>query len=70
MSRLDELIQELCPNGVEYKTTADVKIDSFWLMPATPNYVISGVPYITSKNVKNNWIDFDDVKYILSLIHI
>ena len=64
MSRLDELIQELCPNGVEYKTTADVKIDSFWLMPATPNYVISGVPYITSKNVKNNWIDFDDVKYI------
>ena len=64
MSRLDELIRELCPDGIEYKTTADVKKDSFWLMPATPNYVMSGVPYITSKNVKNNQIDFDDVKYI------
>ena len=64
MSKLQELIQELCPDGVEYKTTADVKIDSFWLMPATPNYVMSGVPYITSKNVKNNQINFDDVKYI------
>ena len=64
MSKIDELIKELCPNGVEYKTTADVKIDSFWLMPATPNYVMSGVPYITSKNIKNNRIDFDDVKYI------
>ena len=65
MSRIDELVQELCPDGVEYKTTADVKIDSFWLMPATPNYVMSGVPYITSKNVKNNQIDFDDVRYII-----
>lgn len=24
MSKLDELIQELCPNGVELKTVADV----------------------------------------------
>ena len=24
MSRLEELIQELCPNGVEYKTIKDV----------------------------------------------
>lgn len=53
MSRLDKLIKELCPDGVEYKTTADIKMDSFWLMPATPNYIMSGVPYITSKNVKN-----------------
>lgn len=64
MSRLDELIKELCPDGVEYKATADIKKESFWLMPATPNYVMSGVPYITSKNVKNNHIDFEDVKYI------
>lgn len=64
MSRLDKLIKELCPDGVEYKTTADIKMDSFWLMPATPNYIMSGVPYITSKNVKNNHIDFEDVKYI------
>ena len=49
MSRLDELIKELCPNGVYKLTTNDIKIDSFWLMPATPNYIEYGIPYITSK---------------------
>ena len=33
-------------------------------MPATPEYQKSGIPYITSKNVKNGVIDFSDVKYI------
>ena len=28
-SRLDELIQELCPNGVEYKTLGDIATDVF-----------------------------------------
>lgn len=64
MSKLEELIQELCPDGVEYKPTKDIKIDSFWLMPATPSYIDSGVPYITSKNIRNGCIDFNDVKYI------
>ena len=36
MSKLEELIARLCPDGVEYKTTNDLKITSFWLMPATP----------------------------------
>ena len=64
MSRLDELIKELCPNGVNRLSTNDIKIDSFWLMPATPNYIESGVPYITSKNVRNGKIDFTNVSYI------
>ena len=64
MSKLEELIKELCPDGVEYKPTKDIKIDSFWLMPATPSYIDSGVPYITSKNIRNGCIDFNDVKYI------
>lgn len=64
MSKLEELIEELCPDGVEYLTTNDVKEDSFWLMPATPNYIESGVPYITSKNVRNGKIDFTNVSYI------
>ncbi len=63
-TKLELLIRKLCPNGVEYKTTADIKTDSFWLMPATPNYVETGVPYITSKNIRNNRIDFSDTKYI------
>lgn len=29
MSRLDELIRELCPNGVEYKTVDDIAIDIY-----------------------------------------
>jgi type I restriction enzyme S subunit len=33
-------------------------------MPATPKYKDSGVIYITSKNIKNREIIFDDVKYI------
>lgn len=64
MSKLEELINQLCPDGVEYKTTKDVKIDSFWLMPATPNFINEGIPYITSKNIKDGVIDFEDVKYI------
>ena len=64
MSRLEEMIQEFCPEGVAYKATKDIKIDSFWLMPATPSYIDSGVPYITSKNIRNGYIDFNDVKYI------
>ena len=38
---------------------------SFWLMPATPEFIENGeVPYITSKNIKNGLIDFENVKYI------
>lgn len=64
MSKLEQLINELCPQGVEYKSTNDVKINSFWLMPATPKYIDAGIPYITSKNIKNGKIDFDNVNYI------
>lgn len=49
---------------VEYKTTSELKEDSFWLMPATPQYVDTGIPYITSKNIKNGLIDFQNVKFI------
>lgn len=29
MSRLDELIQEYCPDGVEYKTLGEIATDVF-----------------------------------------
>ena len=64
MSRLEELINKFCPDGVKYIRTEDLCTDKFWLMPATPNYIDSGVPYITSKNIRNNHIDFDNVSYI------
>lgn len=64
MSRIDELVGKMCPNGVEYKATSDVCKDRFWLMPSTPKYMDKGIPYITSKNVRNNEIDFNNVNYI------
>ena len=55
----------LCnPQGAVKQTTKDITTKRFWLMPATPHYVSMGVPYITSKNVRNGKIDFSDVKYI------
>ena len=34
------------------KTVKDVVKESFWIMPATPNFIDNGIPYITSKNIK------------------
>lgn len=64
MSRLEELIKEKCPNGVEYKSIKKLCIENFWIMPATPNYQNTGIPYITSKNIRNGSVNFDNVKYI------
>lgn len=60
-----EIIKEY--NGfinVQNLTTSDVAVDKFWLMPQTPNYIEEGIPYITSKNVKNRQISFEDINYI------
>ncbi len=38
--------------------------DSFWIMPATPTFTSSGVPYITSKNIKAGGIQLDNAKFI------
>ena len=64
MSKINELILELCPNGVEYKNIKDLCFENFWVMPSTPNYQNEGIPYITSKNIRNGIVMFDDVKYI------
>ncbi len=29
MSKLDDLIQKLCPNGVEYKTLGEIAVDIY-----------------------------------------
>lgn len=64
MNKVQQLIRELCPIGVQKVKVKDIKKTSFWLMPSTPNFISEGVPYITSKNVKCGMIDFSDVKYI------
>ena len=42
----------------------DILQDDFWIMPQTPEYIEEGIPYITSKNIKNGKIDFSKVNYI------
>ena len=46
MSRIDELIAELCPNGVEYKKLGDVATISRGGNFQKKDYVESGVPCI------------------------
>ena len=46
------------------KDLKEVLLDDFWIMPATPKYINNGVPYITSKNIKNGKVDFSNVNYI------
>lgn len=67
---LDELVKarfiELFEKGGYEKVSVHSVLDTaFWLMPATPEFIADGeVPYITSKNIKNRTIDFNNVKYI------
>lgn len=46
------------PKDWELSTLESKLSGKFWLMPATPSYVHYGIPYITSKNIKNGKIDF------------
>lgn len=46
------------------KDLKEVLKEDFWIMPATPKYISKGIPYITSKNIKNGKIDFENVNYI------
>ena len=49
---------------IMYETLKDFLTDDFWIMPATPKYIDKGVPYITSKNIKNGKIDYNNINYI------
>ena len=69
LNSLDNLIKarfvEMFGNDkYETRTIKDVLRESFWLMPATPKYIEKGIPYITSKNIKNRILDLDDTKFI------
>ena len=61
----EELLNPVNMKGVvRSMTIKDIIKDSFWIMPATPEYIPEGVPYITSKNIGNGKISFADTKYI------
>ena len=69
IQQLDDLIKarfvEMFGNNkYETRIIKDVLCESFWLMPATPKYIDEGIPYITSKNIKNRILNLDDTKFI------
>ena len=46
MSKLDELIRELCPDGVEYKTLGEIAVDIYRGAGITRDQVTDMVKYI------------------------
>ena len=52
MSRLEELIRELCPDGVEYKRL-NTACGIFDGTHSTPNYKGSGVKFVSVENIAN-----------------
>lgn len=60
MSRLEELIQELCPNGVEYKALSDITIRFTDGMHSLPRDIrtTGQYPILSAQNVNNGKIDF------------
>lgn len=64
MSRLDELIQELCPDGVEYKTLGELgKFYGGITGKSKDDFTDGNAKFITYKNVYSNPaldIDVDD----------
>ena len=64
MSRLEELIRELCPDGVEYKRL-NTACEIFDGTHSTPDYKSEGVKFVSVENINNlyetkKYISFED----------
>lgn len=66
MSKLDELIRELCPDGVPYKKLIDV-CDYVDYRGKTPKKVESGIFLVTAKNIRKGYIDYESSKEYIAL---
>ena len=64
MSEIKELIERLCPDGVEYKKLGEVIISLKTGLNPRKNFVLnepgSNRPYITGKDIFNNRINVSD----------
>ena len=67
MSKLDELIKEFCPNGVEYKLLSDITIKFTDGMHTLPKDIrtIGDYPILSAQNVNNGEIDLCTTKYVM-----
>ena len=60
MSKLDELIHEFCPNGVEYKKLNTI-CSIYDGTHSTPKYTNSGVKFASVENISS---PFSTIKFI------
>lgn len=60
MNRIQELIKELCPNGVEWKKLGEI-CSVYDGTHQTPKYVEDGIPFISVENIKDI---YNSKKYI------
>lgn len=66
MSKLDELIQQYCPDGVEILTISDIALkftDGMHNLPKT-SIEKSGYPILSAQNINNGLIDMNASKYV------
>ncbi len=65
MSRLDELIQKLCPNGVEYKKVGEIADVSIGLATSVTKYKRdSGVLLLHNSDIQQGRIELKNIEYI------
>lgn len=65
MSRLEELIQELCPNGVEYKQIKDIAWTGIGLATSVTKYKRdSGVILLHNSDIKQNKIELKNIEFL------
>ena len=53
MSRINDLIKEMCPNGVEYKLLKDVSEMKRGQSITTKNLKVGKIPVIAGENIGN-----------------
>lgn len=63
---MDELLQELCPNGVEYKKLSEITVKITDGMHNFPKSIVpDGVyPIISAQNIYDGKIDINTQKYV------
>lgn len=66
MSKLDELIRELCPNGVEYKNLKEIAVKISDGSHSPPRAAVDGkrFPMISAQNINEGKISLEDVRWI------
>ncbi|WCC46644.1 restriction endonuclease subunit S [Tenacibaculum finnmarkense] len=60
ISQLDQTKIDSDFKNVRFSELGDIKIG----LTHKPDYIETGVPFLSSKNISNGYIDFDNIKYI------